>query len=155
MFQLFVRAIGLFSALLLVVFLSACEKEGSPPDPNDSPVCKMSDSLSGSYQTRYVRIDANTGISDNPKDSLLAFEKIAGCGLKVIGQPLKLVRTIETTTPSGTVTKHQYVDAGGGNPNYSTDVFFFVTPDDSIQMLILENLGNGQTYYHDFKGKRF
>ena len=140
---------------VLLWALVACEKAGSPPDPNDSPVCKMSDSLSGNYATRYIRIDAFTGISENPKDSLIAFEKTAGCGLKVLNQPLKLVRTVETTTPQGTVIKHQYVDAGGGNPNYSTDAFFFVSPNDSIQLLIFENLGNGQAYYHDFKGKRF
>ena len=141
--------------LFLALQLCSCEKEGTPPDPNESPVCKMSDTLSGNYQVKYVRIDANTGVSENPKDSLLTFEKIAGCGLKAIGQPLKLVRTIETTTPSGIIKKHQYVDAGGGNPNYSTDAYFFVTPDDSIQFQIFENLGNGNAYYHDFKGKRF
>lgn len=158
----FCMMLDLFGKLTLLIgvsFLSfsfiACEKEGTPPDPNESPVCKMSDTLAGTYQTQYVRIDAFTGVSENPKDSLINFEKIAGCGLKALQQPLKLVRTIETTTPSGTITKHQYVDAGGGNPNYSTDAYFFVTPNDSIQLLIFENLGNGKAYYHDFKGKRF
>lgn len=155
MFHLFHQYFIRILPLVLLGALVACEKAGSPPDPNDSPVCKMSDSLSGNYLTRYVKIDAQTGINENPKDSMLLFEKIAGCGLKVLDLPLKLVRTIETTTPQGTVIKHQYVDAGGGNPNYSTDAYFFVSSNDSIQLLIFENLGNGQAYYHDFKGRRF